>query len=106
MKDEAELGKVAPPAKIPRKASLLGSRINQLEIYVSTFKSQPGGWTFLSQKRQRHKSCRQCLEKKEGRQSIGGWYLLVAQFMCDGKGQIETIVFGEHTFPLSTAHAS
>jgi hypothetical protein len=47
LKDEAELGKVAPPAKTPRKASLLGSRINQLEIYVSTFKSQPGGWTFL-----------------------------------------------------------
>lgn len=47
-----------------------------------------------------------CLEKREGRQNIGVRYLLVTQLMCDGKGQIETIVFGEHTLPLSTAHAS
>ena len=26
--------------------------------------------------------------------------------MSDGKGQIETIVFGKDTFPLSTAHTS
>lgn len=44
------------------------------------------------------------------RQNIGhsesGAYLLVAQLMGDGKGQIETIVFGKHTFPLGAAHAS
>lgn len=42
-----------------------------------------------------------------------GWVVIVmvhpqvvAQLVSDGKGQIETIVFGKHTFPLSTAHTS
>lgn len=33
-------------------------------------------------------------------------YLLVAQLVGDGEGQVETVVFGKYAFPLRTAHTA
>lgn len=33
-------------------------------------------------------------------------YLLVAQLVGDGEGQVETVVFGKYAFPLRAAHTA
>lgn len=43
---------------------------------------------------------------RKGIQTGSACYLLVAQLVGDGEGQIEPIVLGQHTLPLSTAHTA
>lgn len=42
----------------------------------------------------------------QGSRATRVWYVLVAQLVSNGESQVEPVVFGQHAFPLGTAHAS